>query len=105
MDGLETCRLLRDNESTRPLPILFLSAYFNRELAGEAQRLGALDFLAKPVSAGELRLKTNAIARLGYVEEAHRMQAYVLALAEEAEKERRENAPASNRAYFRSTGA
>jgi two-component system phosphate regulon response regulator PhoB len=63
MDGKEVCRRLRQNEATRGLPILMLTA-----LASETDRiigfeLGADDYLTKPFSPRELVLRAQAILR------------------------------------------
>jgi two-component system phosphate regulon response regulator PhoB len=63
MDGKEVCRRLRQNESTRSLPILMLTA-----LAGETDRvigfeIGADDYMTKPFSPRELVLRVQAILR------------------------------------------
>lgn len=60
-DGLDICRFLKDQESTRHIPIVFLSASPNiYRLAKEA---GAEDALAKPFNIHELREKVaNLIA-------------------------------------------
>jgi DNA-binding NtrC family response regulator len=46
LDGLEVLRRLKGNGSTTP--ILVLTAYQSVELAKEAVKLGALDYLPKP---------------------------------------------------------
>ncbi|MBF0370566.1 MAG: response regulator [Magnetococcales bacterium] len=50
MDGYETCRLLKESESTRHIPVLFVTA--KSEVADETKgfELGAADYLIKPVS-------------------------------------------------------
>jgi len=63
MDGKEVCRRLRQQESTRHLPVLMLTA-----LASETDRiigfeLGAEDYLTKPFSPRELVLRVQAIIR------------------------------------------
>jgi CheY-like chemotaxis protein len=60
MDGYATCRLLKANEATRPIPVIFLTAANDPDerLAGLA--LGAVDYLGKPfVSEAEV------LARVG----------------------------------------
>ncbi|MBI3073844.1 MAG: sigma-54-dependent Fis family transcriptional regulator [Deltaproteobacteria bacterium] len=55
IDGLELIRQLRQMNPT--LPILMLSAHGGVTTAVEAMKLGACDFLAKPVDAETLRLR------------------------------------------------
>lgn len=63
MSGLDICRTLRQDEATRGLPILILTA-----LASEADRvrgleLGADDYLSKPFSMRELVTRIRALLR------------------------------------------
>lgn len=53
MDGFATCRLLKANEATRQIPVIFLTAANDKDerLAGLA--LGAVDYLAKPFVSEE----------------------------------------------------
>jgi DNA-binding response OmpR family regulator len=63
MDGKEVCRRIRQNEQTRSLPVIMLTA-----LAEEVDRivgfeLGADDYLPKPFSPKELVLRVRAVLR------------------------------------------
>ena len=63
MDGKEVCRRLKQNQGTRNLPVLILTA-----LASETDRvigfeIGADDYLTKPFSPRELVLRVRAILR------------------------------------------
>jgi len=52
-DGCEICQRLKDNEQTRHIPVILLSAHAGlRETADEC---GANDFLAKPFRIAALR--------------------------------------------------
>ncbi|MEO5351597.1 MAG: response regulator [Magnetococcus sp. XQGC-1] len=61
MDGYEVCRLLKEGERTREIPVLFVTA--KSEVADEIQgfELGAADYLVKPVSPPVVlaRVKTH----------------------------------------------
>lgn len=60
LTGLEVCRRLKDQESSRPIPVIFLSA------AGEAEDIvagfeaGGADYVAKPFRAPELLARVQA---------------------------------------------
>ncbi|HXA50885.1 MAG TPA: response regulator [Candidatus Acidoferrum sp.] len=54
VDGFEVCRRLRQDEETRDIPIVFLSAAGEAEERVEGLRLGAVDFISKPFSRDEL---------------------------------------------------
>ncbi|MDO9010931.1 MAG: DNA-binding response regulator [Gallionella sp.] len=59
MDGFATCRMLKNNERTRPIPVIFLSAANEVEKRIEGLSLGAVDYIGKPFSEQEV------IARVG----------------------------------------
>ena len=54
MDGLEA--LSRINEMEREVPVIIISGHGNIELAVKATRLGAYDFLEKPLSLDKVLL-------------------------------------------------
>lgn len=59
VDGLEVCRQLRDKETTKHVPILLLTARADEETKITALTAGASDFLSKPFSTTELRVRVN----------------------------------------------
>jgi signal transduction histidine kinase len=67
LDGFGLLRALRDDERTRTVPVILLSARAGEESAVEGLEAGADDYLAKPFSAQELlaRVRTHVkLARL-----------------------------------------
>ncbi|HEX9052480.1 MAG TPA: response regulator [Anaeromyxobacter sp.] len=68
MSGLETAALIRERERTRRTPIIFLTAFTRTEatLLG-AYRLGAVDFLTKPIQPEEVLRE-----KVAWFVEAHR---------------------------------
>lgn len=60
MDGYEVCRQLKQNQNTRSIPIIILSASRNRENVLEALEAGADDFLAKPIDPETLIHKVSS---------------------------------------------
>jgi CheY-like chemotaxis protein len=52
MDGKEICKHLKNQPTTRHIPIVFLSA--NKDIARIALESGADDFIAKPFDMSEL---------------------------------------------------
>jgi signal transduction histidine kinase len=63
MDGFEVCRHIRQNERTKHLPVLMVTA-----LADRASRLrgiseGATDFLSKPIDTGDTHLRVRNAAQ------------------------------------------
>ncbi|MEO5364534.1 MAG: response regulator, partial [Magnetococcus sp. DMHC-8] len=48
MDGLETCRLLKEDETTAQIPVIFVTATRKQGDELRGLKLGAVDFLTKP---------------------------------------------------------
>jgi two-component system, OmpR family, response regulator MprA len=63
MDGLEVCRRLRANPTTREIPILLLTAKDEVGSRVEGLNTGADDYLTKPFSFEELVARIRAILR------------------------------------------
>lgn len=61
MSGYEACRILKQDETLKDIPILFLTARTQEEDEKEGFDLGAADYIAKPVSPAILmaRVKTH----------------------------------------------
>jgi PAS domain S-box-containing protein len=65
MNGFETARLIRQHPRTRAVPIIFLTAAVDPAFpVEEAYALGAVDYLAKPVSPVMLRAKAAVFVEL-----------------------------------------
>jgi signal transduction histidine kinase len=56
-DGLQACRELRERTSTQSIPIIMLTARADEETKLAALAAGASDFLPKPFSTTELRVR------------------------------------------------
>lgn len=54
MNGYETCRRLRENEKSRDIPVIFISAMNDMEDKLEGFRAGGVDYIAKPFQAEEV---------------------------------------------------
>lgn len=50
MDGYEVCRRLKASESTRHLPVIFLTALADAEDEARGLALGAVDYITKPIN-------------------------------------------------------
>ncbi len=61
MDGLEVARLLRDEEETRDIPIIFFTAKTQVDDKIAGFEAGADDYLTKPVHPAELTARVKAI--------------------------------------------
>ena len=61
MDGFEVCKILKESEATKHIPILFLTAKNSQEDILKGFELGAVDYIPKPFNQKELiaRVKTH----------------------------------------------
>lgn len=66
IDGFATCRLLKADPRTAPIPVIFLSGASELEDRLLGLQLGAVDYISKPFSPDEV------IARVGIHLELHR---------------------------------
>ncbi|HWO09506.1 MAG TPA: response regulator [Polyangiaceae bacterium] len=65
MTGFETARLIRARDRSRQVPIIFITAYDrDDEEVLEAYRLGAVDFLFKPIQPEILKAKASVFVEL-----------------------------------------
>lgn len=63
MDGLQTCRALRENPETADVRIVFLSALGEEENQLSGFDAGADDYIPKPIRMNLLKSRVNAIMR------------------------------------------
>jgi putative two-component system response regulator len=63
MDGFETCRRLKENEATRMIPIVMVTALDDLASKVRAIEYGADDFITKPVNRIELGARIRALIR------------------------------------------
>jgi two-component system, OmpR family, alkaline phosphatase synthesis response regulator PhoP len=83
LDGLTLCKALRVNPETKSIPIIMLTNYNTSEHMEAAMAAGADDFLPKPLSIDEVKIRVRSLLKLKYVtDEVQRLQQYVLALRE-----------------------
>lgn len=60
MDGLETCRKIKEDEDTQHIPVIFITGVQDEQHEADCWDAGAVDFVAKPVNAVELRNRVRA---------------------------------------------
>ncbi|HJX70346.1 MAG TPA: response regulator [Bacteroidales bacterium] len=65
MDGYEVCRILKEDDSTREIPVIFLTAKGEYEDILKGFDSGAVDYIPKPFNTSELisRVKTHVELR------------------------------------------
>jgi len=61
LDGMQTCRMIRANEKFRNLPILMLTSRGDITHMMEARKVGADDYLVKPVERASLLGKVERL--------------------------------------------
>ena len=59
LDGIETCKILKESEGTSQIPVIMLTGRPDKEMKLRCLRAGANDFLAKPIDPDELQLRVN----------------------------------------------
>jgi len=74
MDGLEVCQRLKINPLTMDIPVIFLTAAHEMELAVKALEQGAVDFVTKPFHAPELLARVRTQVELKHTrDELHKI--------------------------------
>jgi len=59
MDGYETCKRLKKDNKTKDIPVLFMSALTDVFDKVKAFKLGAVDYVTKPINVEELLARIN----------------------------------------------
>ena len=65
MDGFEVCKILKQDDATKDIPVIFLTARSETENVVKGFELGAVDYVTKPFQTEELlaRVKTHVDIR------------------------------------------
>jgi CheY-like chemotaxis protein len=64
MDGYETCRRLKQAESTRDIPVLFVTILSEVEDETKGLEMGAVDYITKPISPAIVQARVRTHMRL-----------------------------------------
>ena len=64
LDGLETCRRLKQSEATRDIPVIFITARSETESVVDGFRAGGVDYVVKPFQADEVLTRVTTHLRL-----------------------------------------
>lgn len=64
MDGFVTCRRLRELPSGKETPIVFLTAFSDKDTHERALYAGGDDFLSKPITRTELLIRVRSLLRI-----------------------------------------
>jgi PAS domain S-box-containing protein len=89
LDGIETARLVRSNDRTRPIPIVFMTASSRDEGAvAHGYDIGGVDYLLKPIDPGVLKAKVAAFVEMYRGKQEIRRQAQQLRDRDRIERQR-----------------
>jgi DNA-binding response OmpR family regulator len=61
LDGFGVCEILRQSPATATIPIVIVSAWSSPDTRNLGLELGALDYITKPFSPGELVERVNRL--------------------------------------------
>lgn len=88
LDGYEVCRQLKADESTREIPIIFVTAMGQEADEKKGLELGAVDYITKPISPAivEARVRTQ-IERKQHLDELQQAYAIINRQKERMEEE------------------
>lgn len=94
MDGYELCRILKKNETTKEIPVVFISAFDKPEDIVEGFSLGGEDYITKPFIPEVVKARVGVQLRLHEVREQlretnRRLQASVNAQLEQIKLEKK----------------
>jgi putative two-component system response regulator len=82
LDGIEACRRLKSDPSTRLTPVVLVTALNDRRDRLRGLDAGADDFLSKPVNAAELVARVRSLLRIKrYTDELDSSESVILSLA------------------------
>lgn len=91
MDGFEVCAILKSDEKTKSLPIIFLTAKTDEESLSKAFELGAVDFITKPFNSSELLARVRTHLKLSdYTKNLFEYKDYLERQVEQSYKDKKE---------------
>ncbi len=64
MDGYEACRILKNDEQTKNIPIIMVTAWHDREEKIKGLSVAANDFLPKPIDQTELIIRVQNLLKI-----------------------------------------
>ena len=84
LSGIDVMRRLRETPQTRDIPVIFVSADTSEQSQLNGLRLGADDYLLKPVNLNILKTRVRNLLERKYAEKRLRLAAHVFAHSNEA---------------------
>ncbi len=89
MDGFETCRWLKVQDSTKDIPIIFMTALVDVDNKVQAFEMGAVDYVTKPFERKEVLARINTHLTLRQLQRDLQQE---IGIREKAEQQLREYA-------------
>lgn len=74
LDGFETCRLLREDQATGDIPVIFMTALTDASDKVKSFRAGAVDYITKPFQHAEVLARVNTHLRIHNLQRALAVQ-------------------------------
>lgn len=82
LDGFEACRALKQDATTRLIPVILVTALMDVEDRIHGIEAGADDFITKPINVHELRARIQSLIRIKrYTDELDSAEAVIVSLA------------------------
>jgi diguanylate cyclase (GGDEF)-like protein len=67
MDGYKVCSLLKEDEKTKDVPIIFITAKTDEDSIEKAYEVGGIDYVTKPFKPRELRARVKTQLNLKFL--------------------------------------
>jgi putative two-component system response regulator len=82
MNGFEACRAIKQDRSTRLIPVVLVTSLDDTANRIRGIEAGADDFISKPFNAHELRARVRSLLRIkGYTDELDSAESVIVSLA------------------------
>lgn len=76
--GLEVCKKLKANNSTKHIPVIFVTALNDHDDEAQGLEIGAVDYITKPVSSAVVKARVRTHLSLVHAEELKRTRLQVI---------------------------
>ena len=82
VDGFALCKMLKSEERTKDIPIIFLTAQTDIEYISKAFEVGGVDYITKPFNGVELKARVRThLKNVAYLEEIKHKQSKLAQLS------------------------
>ena len=82
MDGYEVCKSLKEDERTKDIPVIFITAMKEEAYEAKGFDIGAVDYITKPFSAPIVRARARAQLKMKWQADMLRQMACIDVLTE-----------------------